>query len=61
MVRPGVWPYYVISKVGPAHRIFQGESNQKYVAIKENKTFDKRYDELLTYMFSPRLHQTTWL
>ncbi|HEX6169419.1 MAG TPA: alpha-2-macroglobulin family protein [Chitinophagaceae bacterium] len=53
--RPSVWPYYSNLKSWNGTQNFSKlESNQKYIAIKEGKTFDKRYDELLAYyVFSP--------
>jgi len=53
--KPVVWTYYSNIKSWNSTQNFSKlESNQKYIAIKESKTFDKRYDELLAYyVFSP--------
>jgi hypothetical protein len=54
-LEPSVWPYYSNRKNWNGTQNFSKlESNQKYVAVKESKTFDKRYDQLLaSYVFSP--------
>jgi hypothetical protein len=54
-LKPAVWPYYSNLKSWNGTQNFSKlESNQKYIAIKESKVFDKRYDELLSsYVFSP--------
>ena len=53
--KPGVWPYYSNLKIWNGTQNFSKvESNQKYVSVKESKTIDKRYDELIaSYVFSP--------
>jgi Bacterial Alpha-2-macroglobulin MG10 domain/Alpha-2-macroglobulin family/MG2 domain len=56
--KPAVWPYYSNLKSWNATQNFSKiESNQKYIAFKESKAFDKRYDELLIYnqFRNPRL------
>jgi hypothetical protein len=52
---PSVWPYYTNRKNWNSSQNFSKlESNQKYITIKESKTFDKLYDQLLaSYVFSP--------
>ena len=53
--KPGIWPYYTNRRSWISQsNFYQFESNNKYVEEDNNKSFDKRYDDLLSYfVFSP--------
>ena len=53
--KPGIWPSYYNRRSWNSEANFSKiTSNDKYITDDDNKSFDKRYDELLSYyVFSP--------